>query len=65
MPRYAPGAKLLYLGGKANTPLIVESKELARLRFPVEEYSQLPDSVLYWPKKRADIVYRIVLVVME
>jgi len=30
----------------------MESKELARLRFPVEKYSQLPDLVLYWPKKR-------------
>ncbi len=51
-PRFAPGAKLLYLGGPANTPLIMESKELARLRFSVVKYSQLSDLVLYGSKKR-------------
>jgi hypothetical protein len=51
-PRFAPGAKLLYLGGPANTPLIMESKELARLRFSVVKYNQLSDLVLYESKKR-------------
>jgi hypothetical protein len=51
-PRFAPGAKLLYLGDTAGTPLVMESKELTRLRFPVEKYSQMPDLVFYWPRKR-------------
>ncbi|MBP7688019.1 MAG: Eco57I restriction-modification methylase domain-containing protein [Thermoflexales bacterium] len=51
-PRFAPGAKLLYLGDTANKSLVMDSEELARLGFPVDKHSKLPDVVLYLPKKR-------------
>ncbi len=51
-PRFAPGAKLLYLGDTANKSLVMDLEELARLGFPVDKHSKLPDVVLYLPKKR-------------
>ena len=51
-PRFAPGAKLLYLGDTANKSLVMDSEELVRLGFPVDKHSKLPDVVLYLPKKR-------------
>ncbi len=51
-PRFAPGARLLYLGDTANKSLLVDTEELARLGFPMDKHSKLPDVVLYVPKKR-------------
>jgi len=50
-PRFAPGAKLLYMGDTANKSLVMYTDELKRLGFPVDRHSKLPDVILYIPKK--------------
>ncbi len=51
-PRFAPGAKLLYLGDTAHKTLIMNTTELEKVGFPADKHSKLPDIVLYVPKKR-------------
>ncbi len=51
-PRFAPGAKLLYLGDTANKTLIVDSDALAQIGFNADKHSKIPDVVLYQPKKK-------------
>ena len=51
-PRFARGAKLLYLGDTANKSLLMDTDELTRLGFPVDKHNKLPDVVLYLPKKK-------------
>ena len=50
-PRFAPKAKILYLGDTANKMLIVDIKGLSKAGFPVDKHNKLPDVVLYLPKK--------------
>lgn len=50
-PRFAPGAKLLYLGDTANKTLVMDKDELAKVGFPANKHNKLPDIVLYSPKK--------------
>lgn len=51
-PRFAPGAKLLYLGDAANKILLLDVKALQRLGFPVDKHGKLPDIVLYSPRRK-------------
>jgi len=51
-PRFAPGARLLYLGDAANKILFLDVKTLQRLGFPVDKHGKLPDIVLYSPKRK-------------
>ena len=51
-PRFAPGAKLLYLGDAANKILLYDTKALQRLGVPVDKHGKLPDIVLYSPKRK-------------
>ncbi|MDX2138166.1 MAG: BsuBI/PstI family type II restriction endonuclease [Chloroflexota bacterium] len=46
-PRFAPGAKVLYLGDSENKRLILDTDELARLNVPFSEHEKLPDIILY------------------
>jgi len=46
-PRFAPGARLLYLGDSENKRLIIDEEELARLNIPFTHHDKLPDIVLY------------------
>jgi len=50
-PRFAHGAKLLYMGDAANKTLIMDAAALTRLGFPADKHSKLPDIVLFLPKK--------------
>jgi len=50
-PRFAPGARLLYLGDAANKTLVMYSDDLKRLGFPADKHSKLPDVILYLRKK--------------
>lgn len=50
-PRFAPGARLLYLGDTANKDLFLDQRALRKLGFSVTEHGKLPDIVLY-DKKR-------------
>jgi type II restriction enzyme len=56
-PRFAPGAKLLYLGDSENKRLIIDADELARLNIPFTQHDKLPDIVLY--DEPANVVYLI------
>jgi adenine-specific DNA-methyltransferase len=51
-PRFARGAKLLYLGDTANKSLLMDADKLMYLGFPVDKHDKLPDVVLYLPKKK-------------
>ena len=46
-PRFAPGARVLYLGDAAKKHLICAAEELAKLRIGITEHDKLPDAVLY------------------
>jgi hypothetical protein len=50
-PRFAPGARLLYLGDKAKKNVICASKELARLNIDMRELEGLPDIIVYAPQE--------------
>lgn len=56
-PRFAPGAKLLYLGDSENKRLIIDEDELVRLNIPFTQHDKLPDIVLY--DEPANAVYLI------
>ncbi|MDR2140020.1 MAG: restriction endonuclease [Tannerella sp.] len=46
-PRFACGAKVLYLGDTADKDIYVDAKELAKIGVPVTEHSKLPDIIIY------------------
>lgn len=50
-PRFAPGAKLLYIGDTANKVLIFEKQIFTKLGVTVSEHDKLPDIVLYDERK--------------
>lgn len=50
-PRFAPGAKLLYLGDTAKKHVVYATDDLARLNIGLTEHDKLPDIVLYDVKK--------------
>ncbi len=51
-PRFAPGARLLYLGDAANKILLYDTNALQRLGVPVDKHGKLPDIVLYSPNRK-------------
>lgn len=51
-PRFAQGAKPLYLGDTAKKNLHVDADELAKLGIPITEHDKLPDVVLYDTKRK-------------
>ena len=46
-PRFAPGARLLYLGDTARKDLLVDEAGLAELGIPITDHDKLPDVVLH------------------
>jgi hypothetical protein len=50
-PRFAPGAKLLYLGDTAKKHVVCAINELAELNIGITERDKLPDVVLHDAKK--------------
>ena len=46
-PRFAPGARLLYLGDTANKDLAMDTTRLAALGVAVTEHDKLPDILLH------------------
>ncbi|MBN2115249.1 MAG: Eco57I restriction-modification methylase domain-containing protein [Anaerolineales bacterium] len=51
-PRFAPGAKLIYLGDTANKTLILDEAAFTRLGIPVSQHDKFPDVILYDPKRK-------------
>lgn len=50
-PRFAPGAKLLYLGDTAKKTVVFEKDLLAKLHVPASEHGKFADIILYDEKK--------------
>jgi len=50
-PRFAPGARVLYLGDAAKKNLFVDKKSLADLGIEINTHDKLPDVVLYDEKR--------------
>ena len=50
-PRFAPGAKLLYLGDAARKAFIFEKNLFAKLCVTISDHGKLPDIVLYAKEK--------------
>lgn len=46
-PRFAPGARLFYLGDTANKTLLLDEEGFRNLGIPVPDKDKLPDIVLY------------------
>lgn len=51
-PRFAPGAKLIYLGDTAKKTLIFAEALFAKLGISVSEHGKFPDVILYDSKKK-------------
>ncbi len=51
-PRFAPGAKLIYLGDTAKKTLILDEAAFAKLGVSVPEHGKFPDVILYDTKKK-------------
>jgi adenine-specific DNA-methyltransferase len=51
-PRFAPGAKLIYLGDTAKKTLILDEEAFAKLGILVSEHGKFPDVILYDKKKK-------------
>lgn len=51
-PRFAQGAKPLYLGDTAKKNLYVDVDGLAKLGIPITDHDKLPDVVLYDSKRK-------------
>lgn len=50
-PRFAPGARPLYVGDTANKTLHIDEVGFAEIGIPVPSHDKLPDVVLYDPEK--------------
>jgi len=50
-PRFAPGARVLYLGDTADKHVVMDAKALADLGMTLTEHDKLPDVVLFQPDK--------------
>ena len=50
-PRFAPGAKLLYLGDTAKKHVVFAADDLKKLNIGITEHDKLPDIVLHDTKK--------------
>jgi len=51
-PRFAPGAKLIYLGDTAQKTMVLDKDTFAKLGVSVSEHGKFPDVILYDAKKK-------------
>lgn len=51
-PRFAPGAKLIYLGDTAKKTLILDKVTFTKLGISVSQHGKFPDVILYDSKKK-------------
>jgi adenine-specific DNA-methyltransferase len=51
-PRFAPSARLIYLGDTAKKTLIFDEAAFAKLGIPVSQHDKFPDVILYDQKKK-------------
>lgn len=51
-PRFAQGAKLIYLGDTAQKTLVFDEPTFAKLGIPLSQHGKFPDVILYNSKKK-------------
>ena len=51
-PRFAPGAKLIYLGDTAQKTLILDKATFAKLGISISQHDKFPDVILYDQRKK-------------
>jgi hypothetical protein len=51
-PRFAPGARVLYVGDTAKKHVVCDAGRLAALGVPITEHDMLPDVILYLEEKK-------------
>lgn len=51
-PRFAQGAKLIYLGDTAKKTLIFDEAAFVKLGIPMSQHDKLPDVIFYDPQKK-------------
>jgi adenine-specific DNA-methyltransferase len=51
-PRFAPGAKLIYLGDTSKKTLLLDKVVFTKLGIPVSEHGKFPDVILYNSRKK-------------
>lgn len=51
-PRFAPGAKLIYLGDTAKKTLVLDKEAFTKLGIPLSAHGKFPDVILYDLKKK-------------
>jgi adenine-specific DNA-methyltransferase len=51
-PRFAPGAKLIYLGDTAKKTLVLDKDTFSKLGITIAEHGKFPDVILYDSKKK-------------
>ncbi len=51
-PRFAPGAKLIYLGDTAKKTLIFDEAAFVKLGIPMSRHDKFPDVILYDPERK-------------
>lgn len=51
-PRFAQGAKLIYLGDTAQKTLVLDESTFAKLGIPLSQHGKFPDVILYNSKKK-------------
>jgi hypothetical protein len=51
-PRFAPGARLIYLGDTAKKTLILDEATFIKLGVPFSAHGKFPDVILYDSKKK-------------
>jgi type II restriction enzyme len=51
-PRFAQGAKLIYLGDTAQKTLVFDEPTFAKLGIPLSQHGKFPDVILYDSKKK-------------
>lgn len=50
-PRFAPGARLLYLGDTADKTFLLDERAFIELKIPLSKHDKLPDVILYDEKR--------------
>jgi len=51
-PRFAPGARVLYVGDTAKKHVVLDAPRLTKLGINITEHDKLPDVVLYQQRRR-------------
>ncbi|MCI0552163.1 MAG: hypothetical protein L0287_14525 [Anaerolineae bacterium] len=51
-PRFASGAKLIYLGDMSRETLVLDKAAFSKLGIPVSEHGKFPNVILYDAKKK-------------